>query len=178
MLVLNKPLSAIILTCLGQFRYILNTTLPIEIQINVSGLVGSPSSYLHSFSLKSPSTQTSSFHQFYSFIMEKSSNQQLLNGKIFISSFPKFSIYTAFNAQIHQIISKFSQISSLQESLPSLFFVSNFNQDSLISHKYAICILDIYDWYRSRSRPIKILSAKIISQTVFQFVIKMCHISL
>ena len=85
----------------------LTTTLPIEIYINVSGLGGSHTSYLHSFSLKSPSTQTSSYHQFYSFIMEKSSNHQLLNGKISISSFPKFSISTAFKAQIHQIITKF-----------------------------------------------------------------------
>ena len=85
----------------------LTTSLPIEIYINVSGLRGSHTSYLHSFSLKSPSTQTSSYHQFYSFIMEKSSNHQLLNGKISISSFPKFSISTAFKAQIHQIITKF-----------------------------------------------------------------------
>ena len=85
----------------------LTTSLPIEIYISVSGLRGSHTSYLHSFSLKSPSTQTSSYHQFYSFIMEKSSNHQLLNGKISISSFPKFSISTAFKAQIHQIITKF-----------------------------------------------------------------------
>ena len=117
---LNKPLFAFILTSLSQFKYMANyppphdnvrklltTTLPIEININVSGLRGSQTSYLHSFSLKSPSTQTSSYHQFYSFIMEKSSNHQLLNGKISISSFPKFSISTAFKAQIHQIITKF-----------------------------------------------------------------------
>ena len=88
----------------------LTTSLPIYIFINVSGLRGSHTSYLHSFSLKSPSTQTSSYHQFYSFIMEKSSNHQLLNGKISISSFPKFSISTAFKAQIHQIITKFKPI--------------------------------------------------------------------
>ena len=85
----------------------LTTSLPIEIYISVSGLRGSHTSYLHSFSLKSPSTQTSSYHQFYIFIMEKSSNHQLLNGKISISSFPKFSISTAFKDQIHQIITKF-----------------------------------------------------------------------
>ena len=85
----------------------LTTSLPIEIYISVSGLRGSHTSYLHSFSLKSPSTQTSSYHQFYSFIMEKSSNHQLLNGKISIFSFLKFSISTAFKAQIHQIITKF-----------------------------------------------------------------------
>ena len=103
----KKTLSSYILTFLSQFKYILTTSLPIEIYINVSGLRGSHTSYLHSFSLKSPSTQTSSYHQFYSFIMEKSSNHQLLNGKISISSFPKFSISTAFKAQIHQIITKF-----------------------------------------------------------------------
>ena len=104
----NKPCSVyILLTSLSQFKYMLTTTLPIEIFINVSGLGESHTSYLHSFSLKSPSTQTSSYHQFYSFIMEKSSNHQLLNGKISISSFPKFSISTAFKAQIHQIITKF-----------------------------------------------------------------------
>ena len=103
----KKTLSSYILTFLSQFKYILTTSLPIEIYINVSGLRGSHTSYLHSFSLKSPSTQTSSYHQFYIFIMEKSSNHQLLNGKISISSFSKFSISTAFKAQIHQIISKF-----------------------------------------------------------------------
>ena len=119
---LNKPLSAYILTSLSQFKYISNypsphktmlancwplTTLPIEININVNGFGESQPSYLHSFSLKSPSTQTSSYHQFYSFIMEKSSNHQLLNAKISISNFPKFFISTAFKGQIHQIISKF-----------------------------------------------------------------------
>ena len=67
----------------------------------------STTSYLHSFSPKSPSTQSSSHHQFYSISMQKSSNHQLLNAKISISNFPKFSISTAFKAQIHQIISKF-----------------------------------------------------------------------
>ena len=68
---------------------------------------GSQTSYLSSISLKSPSTQSSSYHQFYSIIMEKSSNHQLLNSKISISRFPKFSISTAFKAHIHQIISQF-----------------------------------------------------------------------
>ena len=39
--------------------------------------------------------------------MKKSSNHQLLNSKISISRFPKFSISTVLKAQIHQIISKF-----------------------------------------------------------------------
>ena len=67
----------------------------------------SQKSCLHSFSPKSSSTQSSSHHQFYSIIMEKSSNHQLLNAKISISNFPKFSISPAIKAQIHQIISKF-----------------------------------------------------------------------
>ena len=103
----KNTLSSYILTFSSQFKYMLTTSLPIDIYINVSGLRGSHTSYLHGFSLKSPSTQTSSYHQFYSFIMEKSSNHQLLNGKISISSFPKFSISTAFKDQIHQIITKF-----------------------------------------------------------------------
>ena len=112
------------LSCQKAIRKLREQALGIDILMSAA-YRGSKTSYLSSIRLKSPSTQSSSYHQFYSIIMEKSSNHQLLNSKISISRFPKFSISTAFKAQIHQIISKFRpNLQSTGKPKPPLIVVN------------------------------------------------------